>query len=305
MRNITVVSGKGGTGKTTLSALFAHLAAESHCVVVADADVEASNLPLALKVDEVSCDQFEGALKAAIDSQRCSSCGKCAAACRFGAISVSEDGYCVADIACEGCATCAYVCPSDAITLVRQVAGEVCTGMSAVGPIAYGQLRPGHDLSGKLVTEVRSRAIALAAVHGADALIIDGPPGTGCPAIASITGTDMLVAVAEPTRSGAHDLSRLEALARRFGLQAVVVLNKADLSSAGACEVRDLCTQRGVPLLAEIPFDPALADALARLAAGDVLDDIPARSPAMRVVRETWEQLNAMLSGSGRRPSVA
>ncbi len=299
MRSITVASGKGGTGKTTLSALFAHMAAESLNVVVADADVEASNLPLALRLEHGSCEVFEGGLKAVIRADRCSACGVCAEACRFGAISVDDERYRVDAVVCEGCGTCAYVCPLDAVSMVRQKAGEACTGMSVVGPIAYGQLRPGYDLSGKLVTEVRSRAVALGAVHGADVLIIDGPPGTGCPAIASITGTDLIVAVAEPTRSGAHDLGRLETLARRFALGVVVVLNKADLSSAGAREVRDLCTARDLPLLAEIPFDPALVDALAGLASGATLGDMPAKSQAMRIVRETWEQLDAMLSESG------
>jgi MinD superfamily P-loop ATPase len=212
--------------------------------------------------------------------------------CRFGAILVREGSHEIDTAGCEGCTACARICPTSAISMDRQQAGEVCTGLTEVGPIAYGQLHPGHDLSGKLVTEVRSRAVALGAVHGADLLLIDGPPGTGCPAIASVTGTDLVVAVTEPTKSGVHDLGRLEELVRRFGLPLVVVLNKADLSASGSREVRALCAERNLALLAEIPFDPTLATALQRMAEGTGVGGSVHESRGTAVVREVWRQLS-------------
>jgi MinD superfamily P-loop ATPase len=295
VKTVTVASGKGGTGKTTLSALLARLASETIAVAIADADVEASNLPLALRVEHAGCDSFAGGMKARIDRALCTDCGACVPVCRFGAILVREGSHEIDTAGCEGCTACARICPTSAINMERQQAGEVCTGLTEVGPIAYGQLRPGHDLSGKLVTEVRSRAVALGAVHGSDLLLIDGPPGTGCPAIASVTGTDLVVAVTEPTKSGVHDLGRLEELVRRFGLPLVVVLNKADLSASGSREVRALCAERNLALLAEIPFDPMLASALQRMAEGTGAGGPGHESRGMSVVREVWRQLSKML----------
>ncbi|MDY0088278.1 MAG: ATP-binding protein [Coriobacteriia bacterium] len=295
MKVLTVASGKGGTGKSTLSALLARLASDELRVALADADVEASNLPIALQVDKVACDEFNGGVRAVIDADACTGCALCEPVCRFDAITPKGSAYAVDGASCEGCTRCFHVCPAGAITLRRQHAGEVCTGVSSVGPMAFGQLRPAHDLSGRLVTEVRSRAVALGAQNGAELLIIDGPPGTGCPAIASLTGADLVLAVTEPTRSGAHDLGRLEELVRRFGLPLAVVLNKADLSKSGAREVRELCEAREMPLLAEVPFDPALVTALELLAKGEVPQAHGFGTGGMRIIREIWRQLSATL----------
>lgn len=305
MKTVTVASGKGGTGKTTVSALIARFASDAMQVAVADADVEASNLPLALRVEHASCDGFGGGLKARIDPPSCTQCGECVTACPYGAIVLHEGAFSVDAMACEGCRVCEYVCPAAAVRMERQEAGQACTGYTALGPIAYGQLHPGHDLSGKLVTEVRSRAVALGAMHGADLLLIDGPPGTGCPAIASVTGVDLVLAVTEPTSSGVHDLGRLEELVRRFGVPLVVVLNKADLSEFGAREVREFCSEREVPLLAEIPFDPELAAVLQRMAAGDLGDMRLARSRGIGAVRDAWSRLAHVLGAPAHHPPVA
>jgi MinD superfamily P-loop ATPase len=269
VKSVVMASGKGGTGKTTLTAVFAHLAARRLNVAVADADVEASNLPLALHVADVACIDFPGIAKARIAVEECSVCGLCAQVCRFDAIVASPSGaHQVDPFACEGCGRCAIACPEDAVVMVPSSAGEACEGRSSVGPIAFGQLGPGEDLSGRLVTEVRRLGLEGAEHAQADVLLIDGPPGTGCPLIAAVASTDLVVAVAEPTVSGAHDLDRLADVASRLDLPVHVVLNKADLSAEGAERVRDLCASKGLPLIVEVPFDPVLANTLEVLATG-------------------------------------
>jgi MinD superfamily P-loop ATPase len=304
MKTVVIASGKGGTGKTTMTALFALLATGSLRVALADADVEASNLPLALGVAEESCDAFTGGSKAVIDPHLCDGCGACARVCRFDALApvkpVSHPRvFAVDPWACEGCGFCAHVCPAGAITMVESTAGTACTGRAITGPAAYGQLGPGEDMSGRLVTEVRRRAVDSAAESGADLLLIDGPPGTGCPVIAAITNTDLLLGVAEPTRSGEHDLERLFELAARFSIPVAVVLNKADLSPEGADLIRDLCAHHGAEILAEVPYDPQLATALDRLAAGQTgITDAPGLAP----VRVAWDRLGVLL---GLAPATA
>jgi len=297
MRTIAVASGKGGTGKTTVTALFAHEAARSGGVVLADCDVEAANLPIALGARDPRCSAFAGGATAEIDPAACSSCGACVDVCRFGAVvpppSGTPSAYRVDVWACEGCGACARACPSAAIAMRPSRAGEACVARSAAGPIAYGALRPGEDLSGKLVTEVRTLARRHAETTGAAYLVIDGPPGTGCPVIAAISNADLLVAVTEPSMSGEHDLVRLVGLARRLDVPVAVVLNKADLSASGAARLRALCDREQLTLLGEVPFDAELATMLARMA--DSADPAAAtaavRSPGAEAIRAVWRRL--------------
>ncbi len=262
MRTIVVASGKGGSGKTTLTALFARLAAENARVTVVDADVEASNLPIAMSAEARHCEAFPGRGRAFIDPLVCSGCAACQHVCRFGALSFDmETGTFVVDPwACERCGYCAQVCPMGAVRMLDTVVGEACVGACSVGPIAFGRLEPGEDLSGRLVSEVRRLGSAEAADHDAALVLVDGPPGIGCPVVASVADTDMLVAVAEPTVSGEHDLDRIVALARRFDLPVRVVLNKSDLSAVGAQRIREYCRTHGLSMIAEVPFDPTISD---------------------------------------------
>ena len=300
MKSVVVASGKGGTGKTTITAAFAHLAARRLRVTVADADVEASNLSLALHVRDLSCVEFPGGSKGAIDEDVCTGCGLCVRVCRFGAITRGPSGvYRVDPFACEGCGRCAFECPVGAAVMTPTIAGEACEGESVTGPAAFGQLGPGEDLSGKLVTEVRRLAVDAAERHHSDVLFIDGPPGIGCPLIAAVASTDLLVAVAEPTVSGAHDLERLADLAARLRLPMRVVLNKADLSEDGAVRVRRLCESRGLALLAEVPFEPTLAVLLETLAEGT--EGIPVeRASGLSEVAKAWAAIEREL-GLGER----
>ncbi|MDZ4655394.1 MAG: ATP-binding protein [Coriobacteriia bacterium] len=302
MRTLVVASGKGGTGKTTLSAAFAHFAADDRPVVVADCDVEAANLPIALGASDVVCEAFGGASEAVIDVAACSACGACVDVCRFGAVEPRVTGpdvaYHVDPWVCEGCGACALVCPTGAVTMRPKQAGEACSGLTSIGPIVFGNLRPGEDLSGKLVTEVRERARHLAETTDAALVVIDGPPGIGCPVIAAIVNTDHLVAVTEPSASGVHDLDRLVRLARRLDVPVSAILNKADLSASGAERVRTYCAEAGIELIGEVPFDPALAKLLGGMAEGN---DLPAPGedgdgPGLAAVRAVWERVRATVT---------
>lgn len=295
MRSIVVASGKGGTGKTTLTALFALLAAREARVVLADADVEASNLPLALAARTDACEKFEGGAVARIEPIACANCGMCARVCRFDAIieparADDRTRHAVDPWACEGCGACLMACRYGAIKMQKSSAGQACSGTAITGPIAFGQLGPGEDLSGRLVTEVRNRAQSAAEAHEADVLLIDGPPGIGCPVIAAITNTDLLVAVTEPTVSGEHDLGRLVELAARLDVPVKVVLNKSDLSDDGAQRIRDLAARLDIDVIAEVPFDEELARLLPELAAGAQPDT---DSPGLRAATLAWEYIAA------------
>jgi MinD superfamily P-loop ATPase len=296
MKSVVIASGKGGTGKTTLTALLAYRAARSVNLVLADCDVEASNLPIALGAEWRTCHVFEGSSIARVtDPVRCAACGRCEEVCRFDALhpDVEHDTYVVDPFACEGCGYCARVCPINIIEMNASTVGRICTGTTAIGSIAFGQLGPGEDLSGKLVTEVRGRALQTAEENGADLLLIDGPPGIGCPVIAAVTNTDLVVAVTEPTVSGEHDLARLVELARRFDLPVGVVLNKADLSASGATRIRAFCATQGLPLIAEIEFDRGISTALESLAAGHEPDGRLAALPAIDAI---WDWIDVPAS---------
>lgn len=295
MKRIVFASGKGGTGKTTLTALVASTLSDSMSLVLADCDVEAANLPIALGATRAACEPFAGSPTAVVDADVCRGCGACVPVCRFDALAPGEDfgrtrAYAVDRWACEGCGTCVPVCPFGALALIPSQAGEVCRAATAVGPLSFGRLAPGEDLSGKLVTEVRARAEAAAVDTGAAAVLIDGPPGVGCPATAAIANADLLVAVTEPTLSGEHDLARLVTLARHLRVPVAVVLNKADLSAPGADRLRALVRAEGIELIAEVPYDAGAANVFD----GGSLD-------ASRLSEETREALARVTGWIGAR----
>lgn len=293
MTTIVIASGKGGTGKTTIASLFAVLAAQTQQIVVVDADVEASNLPIAMGVDAERCEPFPGQGRVTIDPDICCGCSACEHMCRFGALAFDMDkgSFVVDPWACERCGFCAYVCPWDAVRTVATVNGEACVGYAPMGAMAFGHLEPGEDLSGRLVTEVRHLGSTEALAAGAALVLVDGPPGIGCPVVASIADTDLIVAVAEPTVSGEHDLIRIAELARRFGLPVRVVLNKSDLSPTGAERIREACLAHGLSVIAEIPYDPALAS-LAMTPASQ----LPEGSSALVEVMRAWSSLETDIS---------
>ena len=301
MRTLVVASGKGGTGKTTLSAVLVRLAARRRALVIADCDVEASNLPIALRADVLTRTPFAGNPEAVVDEDACRGCGACLDRCRFGALSLSDEGIAVIDPwLCESCGACARACNLDAIGFVPHQAGEILVGESPTGPIVFGRLRPGEDLSGKLVTGVRERADGIADERGNDLVVIDGPPGVGCPAIASITGANGVLAVTEPSLSGEYDLRRLVGLAHRLQVPVKVVLNKADLSATGARRIRTACRDLDLELVGEVDFDAELPSALEAVAQGEEPPSTLDALPFVRSFQEVWSRLEPWVEGWGR-----
>lgn len=305
MRTLVVASGKGGTGKTTMAAVLIRLAARTHRMAVADCDVEASNLPLALRVDVVSSTPFAGRPRTVIDQALCEGCGDCLARCRFGALTLSPEGLATIDPwLCESCGACAQACEVDAIGFVPQQAGEILVADGPIGPMVFGRLQPGEDLSGKLVTSVREGISDIANARGADLIIVDGPPGVGCPAIASITGAEGVLAITEPTLSGEHDLRRLVALAHQMRVPVKVVLNKADLSVSGAERIRAACRDLEIELVGEVAFDPELPSALEAVAQGDHPPSGLDALESVRAVSAIWERLGPWVEAWGRPVSL-
>lgn len=308
LMQLVILSGKGGTGKTSVSAAFAHLASTSSPpirAVLADVDVDAANLELVLapKVREVH--DFIGGQVAVIDPSLCARCGTCKRVCRFQAIlppsphdldsETAEHGGrdhpMVDPIACDGCAACMYQCPQNAIRMVPQLAGQWFRSDSRFGPLFHATLRPAQESSGKLVTLVREQARQLAWNHGYELVILDGPPGIGCPAISAATGTDLALVVTEPTVAGVHDLQRVLRTTEHFGLPTWVCINKADLNPAGTEAIERYCCQERVPVASHVPFDLSVT---AAITCGLPVTVYEPEGPAALALRSLWSSMLAI-----------
>ncbi len=265
VKQIAVISGKGGTGKTSLVGSFAAL---SRNAVLADCDVDAADLHLLLEPRVVRREPFIGGKRARIKTEQCTACGKCEKLCRFDAISfngpgrrTSEKTFRVDPLACEGCGVCAWFCAEDAIEFSPTVNGEWFISETRFGPMVHAKLGVGGENSGKLVTTVRSNAERVAEEHGLNLLLIDGSPGIGCPVIASITGTDLVLVVTEPTLSGLHDLERVSDLTRHFGVPTMVCINKWDLNPELSTRITAKAHERGMDLAGTVRYDRAVTEA--------------------------------------------
>ncbi|MGB2982833.1 MAG: ATP-binding protein [Candidatus Bipolaricaulia bacterium] len=284
MNSILFLSGKGGTGKTSLAGAFAVLAKEK---VLADCDVDAANLHLLLDPSVISEGDYEGAKGALKDQERCTDCGKCKEVCRFHAIG---DDLRIDEYLCEGCGACAFVCPVDAITLSPRVTGHWMTAKTRLGPLVSAELDPGEETSGKLVMQVKQKAHALGEELRLEKLVIDGAPGIGCPVIASASGANAVILVTEPSLSGLHDLERILGVVKHFRIPSYLVINKADLSVDLTNRIRAFALENDVPFLGEIPFDRRVTEAM--VAGRSVVeDDRGAAAEAMMQIFERFVEV--------------
>jgi MinD superfamily P-loop ATPase len=283
LRQLVVLSGKGGTGKTTVTAALAHLASAEMSLVLADADVDAANLELVLDPVRRETHDFWSGRLAVIEPAACTACGRCAEVCRFEAV-VAGDAYRVDPLACEGCATCYYQCPVEAIAMQDQHAGRWFRSETHFGPLYHAHLFAGRENSGKLVTTVKQQANVYALDSKAELLLIDGPPGIGCPVISASVGADLALLVVEPTVSGAHDLERVLATTEHFGVPALAVINKADLNPARADQIATYCGEHGIEVVGRIPYDTAVTEAMV---AGQPVTAVGDGAVA-RAIRDVW-----------------
>ena len=290
-RQLVVISGKGGTGKTSVVAAFAALAGGA---VLADCDVDAADLHLVLRPEPGVAHEFSGREQATIDPAACTACGRCAEICRFDAVLVSpDDVYGIDSIACKGCALCARVCPTQAITMEPVVNGSWLVSETRFGPLVHARLGVAEDNSGKLVTLVRNEAAAVAGQRGLPLVIVDGAPGIGCPVIASLTGADAVLLVTEPTVSGRHDLARVVQVVKQFRLPFAVCVNKADLNPEMTRRIRDEAGAAGAAFVTTVDYDTDVTRAQVQ-----GVDVITHGGRAAAEITEVWEHVGALLDAS-------
>lgn len=264
MKQILFISGKGGTGKTTVSAAIADLASKELSLVLADADVDAANLELLLEPTKEDTFSFRAGQVVQIDQDLCNQCGQCEAVCRFDAIEHKEDGtFLVKESFCEGCLSCVHQCPVDAINILKHKSGEWYRSSTSYGALFHANLFPGEENSGKLVTQIKSDAKEYAEGIDANLLLIDGPPGIGCPVTAACQGIDAAIIVSEPTVSGQHDMARVKQVTDHFNIPSFLILNKSDLNKQIRSDMRQYALDANVPLLGEIPYDEEILHAQA------------------------------------------
>ena len=283
MKEILIVSGKGGTGKTSIIGSFAYLAENK---ILVDCDVDASDLHLLLSPRPTEEHEFKSGVKARVEADKCSSCGMCAELCQFDSI-IMEDTAVISELNCEGCGVCAHFCPEKCIVLDENHCGSWYVADTDYGTLVHAQLFAGEENSGKLVSFIKNKAREIAEATSTELILIDGAPGVGCPVIASLSNVDLAVVITEPTLSGQHDLERILDLTGHFKIPALICVNKWDLHPEMSDTIEAACKNRGVELLGKIPFDPAVIDCQ--------LQGVPVTSSdtslASCSIRDIWKKL--------------
>jgi MinD superfamily P-loop ATPase len=286
MKELVVISGKGGTGKTSLLAAFASLAEDK---VLCDADVDAADLHLIVDPTIEERHDFWSGHTAHIDPDKCTGCGLCREVCRFAAVSES---YVIDPIACEGCGVCHYFCPAGAVDFPENLSGEWYISGTRFGPMAHASLGIAEENSGKLVSLIRREGKRLAEKNNLNLLLTDGPPGIGCPVIASIGGATAVLIVSEPTVSGRHDMERVSDLAAFFKIPAMVCVNKFDLNPGQGEAIENFARQKGISVMGRIPFDPVFTRAMVQ---GRTIFEYDGRSEGSAAVRTLWGKVSEKL----------
>jgi len=297
MREIIIISGKGGTGKTSITGAFAHLAQHK---IICDLDVDAPDLHLLLHPNRQHQEEFFSGHEAVIDQNICSRCGQCASLCQFDAIRQAGDDFVIDSLRCEGCKVCVNFCPEAAVLFPEKHCGAWYVSDTRFGPLVHAQLFPGQENSGKLVMLLKRQAREMAAAQGLDLVICDGAPGIGCPVISSLSGAHLAVAVTEPTPSGRHDLERVADLCRHFQIDLGVIINKYDLSDQETGRIETFCRERSYPIVALLPYDPVITQAMIQ---GLVITELPETDFSHRI-RQAWTRIEQLTGLSGEAISL-
>lgn len=282
---LAVISGKGGTGKSTVTAAFA---TADDRLVVADCDVDAANLYLIFNPEHSTEQVYIGGHKAVVDHTLCTVCGICESYCRFDAITEAGDKILISETSCDGCFFCSRICPMNAITMVRSDRSRMYSGSFRNGMMVYGRLAPGEENSGKLVSMVRDEAKRVATEQEMNTILLDGPPGIGCPVISTVTGADRIVIVTEPTMSGLEDLKRVFEVARKFSGEVGVIINKYDLNDAMADRIEGWCAAQGTSLLGRLPYDRRVTEAMV---AGKSVTEMFPEAEISKILTDIWKKL--------------
>jgi len=285
IKQLAIVSGKGGTGKTTIAAAFAALAKDK---VIVDCDVDAADLHLLLRPRVLKQEKYFGKRSPHVDLNKCTQCGLCTEVCRFNAI----DNGVVEYISCEGCGFCSHICPEDAIIMEEAFSGDWFVSDTPYGPFVHARLGIGEENSGKLVTVVRKKSVEIAQENDLDLILIDGPPGIGCPVTASITGVNVVLAITEPTLSGIHDLERILTLSKHFKIPSMVCINKFDLNLEHSNKIFLYCEKNGSPLIGKIPYEPKVVEALVQRR---TIMDYPCNE-VQDIVQNMWDLIHSFLT---------
>ncbi len=291
MKELVVVSGKGGTGKTTIAAALAALVSEP---VVADCDVDAPNLHLLLDPKVQDTEEFIAANVAVIDPTLCRACGACELNCRFGAIG---SDFVVDPIMCEGCGVCEVSCPYNAVQMRERLSGYIYTSKTRFGPMAHALLLAGESNSGKMVARVRELARTLTETTEKELIIVDGPPGIACATIAAITGSSAGLVVTEPTVPAIHDLKRVLSLFQHFTIPVMVVINKADLNLRKSKEIESFCKEKDIPVVGQLPYDPIMYKAVV---AGQTIIEYAPNHQLSTNLQNLWEKVEQQLDSISR-----
>ncbi len=295
-KQLVILSGKGGTGKTSVAAALAHLASlEADLrLVLADADVDASNLDLVLQAKRCETHDFASGLLAHIDAQRCIACGQCMEGCYFEAIFKldASDAYSVDPLACEGCAACTYRCPVGAIEMTEPVVGQWFRSETPYGTLYHAHLFAGAENSGRLVTLVKQQARLHALDESCPLVLVDGPPGIGCPVISASAGAHLALLVVEPTPAGLHDLDRILQTTQHFGVPAMVVVNKSDLNATRVQEIKSYCQTQDIALAACLPYD---TDVTAAMVQGLPITAYATEGAISQALHEVWAKIKQQL----------